>query len=124
MRPCAATVDNARDFDVARALENVEGDRVLLKRMMDAFDRQTPKVISAIDAAIAEGDAPGVASAAHKIAGSLGAFGAHAAVDLARRLEALARCGDLAGADAVHTELVRAVNALHSAFVDFKAEAA
>jgi two-component system sensor histidine kinase/response regulator len=113
----AAVHDASRSdvFDVTAALEAVDGERELLHGMIGIFVRQTPRVMSDIDAALAAGDASALAMAAHKLKGSVAMFGAHAAREAAQRLEDLAEAADLAGAADARARLGEEVTRLHAA---------
>jgi CheY-like chemotaxis protein len=102
-------------FDVTAALEAVDGERELLHGMIGIFVRQTPRVMSDIDAALAAGDASALAMAAHKLKGSVAMFGANAAREAAQRLEDLAEAADLADAADARARLGEEVTRLHAA---------
>lgn len=101
----APAQEDAGQFDIARALEAVDGERELLKGMIAIFMRQTPRVMQDIDQAIAAGDASALEIAAHKLKGSVAMFGAHAAREWAQKLEDIANAGELRDAAAARARL-------------------
>jgi HPt (histidine-containing phosphotransfer) domain-containing protein len=95
------------------ALSRVGGDAELLQEIAALFMEDYPKVLAEIRAAAARGDSPGVEHAAHGLKGSVGNFGAQAAVDAAFRLEQMGLAGDLTGVREAIDTLARALDALH-----------
>jgi HPt (histidine-containing phosphotransfer) domain-containing protein len=76
----------------------VDGDRNLLKRVIDAFFKEYPQSLDKLRASIGEGDAAGVRHAAHQLNGSMRFFSATRVSELALRLECMGRDGELDGA--------------------------
>jgi CheY-like chemotaxis protein len=111
-------------FDPASILEQVDGDRNLLKELIDLFLAQAQKLLPAIRNAGEHGDGEAVERAAHKLKNSLGHFGDRRAFDAAQRLEFLGRQGDLALAGKAIAELEHEVARLHAALQTFKQEGA
>ena len=101
----AASQADAELFDIAKALEAVDGERELLAGMIAIFMRQTPRVMEDIDQAIAGGDAAALEIAAHKLKGSVSMFGARAARECAQRLEDIAAAGELGPAPEARAHL-------------------
>jgi PAS domain S-box-containing protein len=81
------------------ALSAVDGDRDLLKDVLEAFLIETPGLLEKIEESIRAGDAATLKRAAHTLKGSLRTLGA-AAGEHAARLETLGREGDLGRAEA------------------------
>jgi HPt (histidine-containing phosphotransfer) domain-containing protein len=98
-----------------------EGDRELLGEMARLFRRQSAELLGEIRAAVAAGDAVRLGRAAHTLKGSLATFGARAAADAAQRLEAVARGGSCAGAEAACGELEQALARVVPAVADLAA---
>jgi HPt (histidine-containing phosphotransfer) domain-containing protein len=73
------------------ALSRVGGDEELLKEIAAIFLDDYPKGLAEIREALAGGDAKKLESAAHSMKGSVGNFGAQAAVESAFRLEQMGR---------------------------------
>jgi two-component system sensor histidine kinase/response regulator len=79
-------------------LRKVEGDEVLLARMLGIFREQSRRLLGDLKSAIEQGDAAGVNEAAHALKGSLAFWCQGEAFQAARQLEAKGRNGDLEGA--------------------------
>jgi len=86
------TVDNST------LLARFGGDRKLVIKLVNAFRKDCPRMITRIGSAIRSRDAAALADAAHALKGSVGNFGASAAFETAREVEKLAREGKLDGA--------------------------
>jgi two-component system sensor histidine kinase/response regulator len=82
-------------FDLAAALEAVDGERELLAGMIAIFMQQTPRIMQDIDDAIGAANAAALELAAHKLKGSVAMFGARAARVAAQCVEDLASAGNL-----------------------------
>ncbi len=68
---------------------------VLLARVRDAFQKQTPKLIASMRIALERGDTDALARGAHTMKGALSNFGPGDALDAARCIEDSALAGDL-----------------------------
>ena len=95
-------------FD-ADALLREYGDPALVHDLARLLVDTLPPQLDAVQSAIDTQDGPGLRAAAHKLKGSLGAFGVPRAVDLARALEALGSAGTVASAGGQHDALRREV---------------
>lgn len=102
-------------MDAKVLLTRVDGDRALLKELVDLFLEECPKRIGEIRAALAHHDSSGLASAAHGLKGTLSYFAAGAAADAARRLELMGREGDLTHAETACASLEEALGHLTGA---------
>ncbi len=102
-------------FDEATAIRRVGGDRELLAELAGLFLGQCPLWMAEIRAALTGGDARALQRAAHSLRGSVGNFGAAAAVEAAGRLETMGQRGDLAGAEEAWAALEEAVARLRPA---------
>lgn len=98
-------------FDAVLLLQEY-GDETLVRDLARLLVETTPAQIDAVQTAVGAGDDVALRAAAHKLRGSIVAFGVPEAVEAARRLEAMAAAGDLAGADALSRELVAGVQSL------------
>lgn len=78
------------------ALRNLDGDEALLRELAAMFCAEYPKLIAAIDAAHASGDAAELRRAAHTLKGSAQVIGAAGVGTAAQRLADLGREGKLA----------------------------
>jgi signal transduction histidine kinase/CheY-like chemotaxis protein len=108
-RPALADDGGDSPVDLTEALARVGGDRVLLRDIATTFLEQCPKWLATIRSAVDCGDADALRAAAHPLKGSLGLFGAKAAVDAAGRLESLGRAGKLDDGRSVLADLDRAL---------------
>jgi HPt (histidine-containing phosphotransfer) domain-containing protein len=86
--------------DLAVLLAGFGGRSHLVKEVMDVFLEDAPAMLRRLRDAAHDRDAGQLAAAAHAIKGSAGLFSQGRAYESARRLELLARAGDLATADA------------------------
>lgn len=92
-------------IDEVALLERVDNDSRLLKKMVGFFLADYPKWLSEIREAIDGQDAERLASAAHRLAGSVANFEAKNAVAAVRQLETMARQGNLVDAEKTFTTL-------------------
>ena len=74
-------------FDMAAALERVDGDMELMKELAGLFLGECPRRMADIHRAIDRRDGPELQRAAHYLKGSVGNFGARRAFEAAGRLE-------------------------------------
>jgi HPt (histidine-containing phosphotransfer) domain-containing protein len=72
------------------------GEADVLAEILTMFVDEVPKKIAALQAAVLAGDAAQVARLAHSLKGSSGNIGAAAMLDVCRRIDDLAKAGDLA----------------------------
>ena len=80
-------------IDLAALMDRLAGDRELLVELIGLYLEDEQALIDQVAAAIAAGDAPRLARAAHTLKGSVGNFSAAAAHGAAAALEAAARAG-------------------------------
>jgi HPt (histidine-containing phosphotransfer) domain-containing protein len=106
-------------FDRMQALVCVDGDRELLREVVTIFWDESPHLLAGIEAAIISGDADALERTAHRLKGSVGNFGARTAGDLARKLEAMGKTGNLAGAGEASARLREALERLEEALDEF-----
>ena len=92
-------------LDYDRLNENMDGDAEMLREIVAAFLRDQISQERDILDALARGDAPTLARAAHTFKGLLLTLAARPAADAALRLEMQARANDLASADRSLREL-------------------
>jgi len=92
-------------LDRAKLDQNMEGDQEMLRDIVATFLQDAPQREREVLDALAKGDAPLLARAVHTLKGQLLALAAGPASDAAVRLEILARCGNLAEAEGVVSEL-------------------
>src|SRR5262245_46179171 len=89
----------ASSFDWSAALSFVDGDRGLLRDVIDAFLEECPGLMRTMRHAIDVSDAADLRRAAHVMASAMRTFGLPGAVDAAVRLEDLARENHFAEAE-------------------------
>jgi histidine phosphotransfer protein HptB len=103
-------------FDLAAALERIDGDRDLFITLADLFILQAAADMAAIREAFTQGDAEQLMKQAHRLKGSVMQFHATALYDATSRLEHLGRQGAIGEAAAavqtVESELTRFMNVL------------
>ncbi len=85
-------------FDLPSLLERVGDDADLAVELINLFLRDLPKLSTALDSALQQGDAGEVGRQAHTLKGAAANLSAEPVVDLARAMEASARSGDVATA--------------------------
>jgi CheY-like chemotaxis protein len=102
-------------IDPAAAMAAVAGDRELLREIIDVFRAESPGMLTEIRTAAVAGDAGRLRRAAHSLKGAVAHFGARRAFDSARRLESMARDGNLTDAEAVCEALEQEVVRLRPA---------
>lgn len=88
----------ARTFDEAELLERVDNDVGFLAETVEMLTSDGPSLLSQVREAVAAGDAPGAARAAHALKGMISNFCASEAHASALRLEKMGKDGDLASA--------------------------
>jgi two-component system, sensor histidine kinase and response regulator len=86
-------------------IDRFMGEADLLCGVAEVFLEAEPGLRAKLEDGLQTGDAAKVAAAAHSIKGSVGNFGAQAAVDAATMLETMGRTRDLYGAHSVAVEL-------------------
>jgi PAS domain S-box-containing protein len=105
-------------IDGAALLEGVNGDRKLLREMVEVFEADVPELLARIQTAIAEKDAAGLREAAHALKGSIGNFSQGPPFDAARKLERIGQENQLSGADSLfqhaRKEIARLTRSLQS----------
>ncbi|MBM3301486.1 MAG: response regulator, partial [Deltaproteobacteria bacterium] len=92
-------------LDEAELLDQVEGDRALLKQVVDVALKQCPLRLSEIRQAVDGGDAEKLYRIAHPLKGMAGQLAAHAAWQAAFKLESMGRSGDMSRASEAMDEL-------------------
>ncbi len=101
----AAPEETACDVDWHDALDAVNGDREILKSVVDAFLEESPQLLDRMRIAIESGDADALQRAAHTMKGSLRFFGVAHAAELAWQLETAGKTNALADAPNLFQQL-------------------
>jgi len=115
----AATPVSKAVFDREGMLEQLEGDEELFQKLIALFTENTPKILDEIRGSIADRNSRGLATAGHKLVGSLGAFRAGHTRDLAMHLEEQAGLGDFGEAQEIFTNLEREIDKIYDALGEF-----
>jgi HPt (histidine-containing phosphotransfer) domain-containing protein len=92
--PDATTLPTAEILDTEEALENLGGDRKLLREITAMFMKEAPIQIGLLRKAIAGGDEERIESSAHKLKGMAAHVGAGRIADEALRIQLAIRKGD------------------------------
>ncbi|GJL53223.1 MAG: hypothetical protein NPIRA02_03550 [Nitrospirales bacterium] len=87
--------ETADVYNVAKALEELDGDWILFKSLVTIFLDSGPKLMQSIDKAYKAKSYDALWSHAHQLKGSLGALSAREAAHASARLEKAARSRDL-----------------------------
>jgi PAS domain S-box-containing protein len=103
---------NELNFDPAVVLKRVEGDRELLREVVTLFFEDTPRLLADIRNAISCSDGNALQRSAHTLKGSVGNFGARAALEAALSLEQMGRNLDFARATEVFARLQQLIDQL------------
>jgi DNA-binding response OmpR family regulator len=104
-------------FDLAAALERVDGDLELMKELAELFLSECPQRMVEIRQAITMRDASKLQQGAHTLKGSVGNFGAREAFEAAQRLEVDGREQHWGQAEQDWAALEEAIRRLKPAFV-------
>ena len=88
-------------FNLAAALEQIDGDRDLFAALVNLFVSQAEDDMARIREALKEGDSQEVMKRAHRLKGSALQFHASSLHEATQRLEAVARRGIMAEAAAL-----------------------
>jgi HPt (histidine-containing phosphotransfer) domain-containing protein len=104
-------------FDREEALDNLGGDEALLAEVLGLFLDDAPRLLREISEAIEAGDPTTLRRLAHTMAGVSGNFAAPDVIATARRLEAMGKAGDLAGAADAQAALGRDFDAFGAAVI-------
>jgi CheY-like chemotaxis protein len=112
-QPCEE--EGGEIIDEAVLMARVDKDTKLLKKMIDLFCDDCPRMLAQIKEHVAAGDSRALSTVVHTFAGSAGNFAATRTVRAARTLEKLARDGDLERAQDAYLILEDEVRRLEEA---------
>ncbi len=117
MSPGAGAVDHSQSqpFDLEQALQNLDGDRELFRTLVEAFLEEASCHAKEIWDGLRRADTGAVTRAAHTIKGSAGNLAAPRTVELAHRVEILAREGRLDELPEAAADLAQALDSLTKA---------
>ncbi len=110
----AAGEPPATGVDLGALLARIHGNREAMGQLVQLMLDHLPARLDAIEAAVANGDAEALGSAAHSLKGSLSNFTTGPAWAVAAELERRARDGDLSDATSQATTLRRLVAAIQA----------
>ncbi|UQB42385.1 Hpt domain-containing protein [Thiomicrospira microaerophila] len=105
------------DYDNLNMLKEVIGDD--LKAILESFNDITPQVIEQLDQAIQQQNATEVRHQAHTLKGSAANVGAIELPALCFELENMGRTGELAGAEALFTQINASYSRLSAAVNEY-----
>ena len=104
------------------ALASVNGDRSLLKLVIDAFLKESVKLQDSISAAITNQDAKLLHRTGHTLKGTMISLGAESWSHPARQLEDLGASGSVDGAQPIAEELDQLLPSLREQLQSFSVE--
>lgn len=110
----------AEVFNLAEALERVEGDLDLLKEMVDLFLEECPRMLTKIEDAMAANNAQALQNASHTLKGAVSNFAASAATAASFALEKMGREQNLTDSAATLSMLKRELELLSFALEALK----
>ena len=111
-------------FDLQAALDRVDGDRALLREIVQIFFEDASGRMVEIQEAIARQDGPALERAAHTLKGSVGNFGAQYVYEAAVALEKKGRSRDFTGIDTLYARLKEEMARFEHALAPFGEESA
>jgi HPt (histidine-containing phosphotransfer) domain-containing protein len=106
-------------IDWSEALHSVNGDRQLLREIVEAFLDESPRLLATIRGAIEQSDGRTLQRAAHTLKGSTRYFGANQVSEIALQLEAMGARGHLAHARDTLADVEREMARLTPLLVDY-----
>ena len=95
--------------DLTALLHSLGGDRVTLRKLALMFIEDSPRQLSALREALAQGDTSTLEHLAHRLKGTAGYFASDGTFAAAARLETIARSRIMDGAHAACAELERQI---------------
>jgi len=99
------------------ALNRLEGDRELLRELLDIFARDCPRMVAEIKKALGQGSPKALQAAAHSLRGALSNFGESPAWQAASKLEEMGLADTLNGAKELFAQLEEGLAAFKPALV-------
>jgi CheY-like chemotaxis protein len=109
-------------MDRSLALARVDGDEALLADLSKLFCEESPKMMAAIQEAVANRDPERIQRSAHSLKGAVATLAAQETFEAALRLERLGRSGDLSHVDKAYGLLEKRVERLRSVLQSIDAE--
>ena len=99
-------------FDYEDFLERIDGDKVLLKEVLEIFLEDTPGLLVYLDTGIKNKDVEAVERAAHTLKGAAANISAKRLQAITHQLLLLARNGKLGDTEGVYDDIIKNYNAL------------
>lgn len=93
--PCIATPNQVPSFDVENLLQQLAGDRELMRLILETFRSEWPRRLAGIRATLEGGDQSALIRHAHTLKGNARQLSAAEAAAASARVEHLARSGAL-----------------------------
>jgi signal transduction histidine kinase/CheY-like chemotaxis protein/HPt (histidine-containing phosphotransfer) domain-containing protein len=112
----SASADELPVFVLERLLDMLDGDRTLIREMLDEFTVQRSEILDQLRQALEDADTDAGSKLAHKLKGSLLALCADASAAVAKELELSLRQGDLARGKELSPLLDAALDTLQAEF--------
>ena len=112
----------AEVLDREALLNRVEDDWELLATLLDVFMGQERGLRTTIARAFESGELPGIASAAHSLAGTLSTLSATSVHRAAKQIEVAARTGDIDEARRAYDVFQESYGSFHEDLVALRAE--
>jgi len=109
------TMDRTMALNLSEALNRVDGDQDLFLTLAQMFLDESPKEAMAARAALERQDGAGLATAAHKLKGSVMELCAPRLIESSKRLEELGRLGKFSEASSVCADVETRLAEVHVA---------
>ena len=106
-------------FSREKLLDELDGDEILMRRMISLFQENTPRLLDDIRGSIARRASGDLARSAHALRNSLGTFGAHDGHRLTLQLETQAHQEDYEDTDRIFAALVRGTTEIQAALAAY-----
>ncbi|WP_144057386.1 Hpt domain-containing protein [Novipirellula maiorica] len=110
------------DFDRDAMLQNTGGDRVFVRKLIEMFQIESRRQLSAIADAVNARDGQMIKSAAHVLKGSVALFGANGCVDEVLKLEKMGEQNELSQIETQFQAICRMTAGLSNALDVYLAE--
>jgi CheY-like chemotaxis protein len=121
--PADEVTPSAKAFDLDGAMAMLDGDTELFNELVGLFMTESASLLDQIQQSIARRDAKVLERSAHSLKGSVAAFCAESARDVAQTLESIGSRGDFDQAGPVADELQKEITRLTSALAEYQKEA-
>lgn len=115
----AAAGGNGQVVDWCEALHSVNGNRQLLREIVEAFLDESPRLLATIRGAIEKQDAKTLQRAAHTLKGATRYFGAAHASEMALQLETMGKKGELTHAQNALIDMEREMARLTPVLINY-----